>query len=286
MKSICLLLDGTGKFVEEGDREAAQALRARDVDVQWACWQTSGVYFHKFDMVLVRTCCGYHHKLPGFLAWLRAAAAQGTRFVNDAETVAWNSDKRYLRDLQARGVSIVPTRFVDVGESGDLAALLADAGWDEAVVKPVVSAGSQNTWRINRSTASASQERFADLCAERGMMVQPFLPEVLTEGEISLIYINGALTHCVRKVPKAGDFRVQPEFGSTIVDTPPPAAALNVASKCFAALPNKPLYARVDGVMTSVGFLLMELELIEPNLYLTGRPQATQAYVEAVMQRL
>ena len=176
--------------------------------------------------------------------------------------------QRYLRDVQARGVPVVPTHWLKRGESVGLAALLAELGWRDAVVKPAVSASAFGSWRTSPVTAAEEQERLAALLATGDVMVQPFTAAVATPGEWSLVFLGGQFSHAVLKRPAAGDYRVQWEFGGSAVGAVPGAHLVAAAERALAAAPGAALYARVDGVEQDGQLVLMELELIEPHLFL------------------
>ncbi|PYP05101.1 MAG: hypothetical protein DMD57_04710 [Gemmatimonadetes bacterium] len=181
----------------------------------------------------------------------------------------------YLRDLAARGVPIVPTRWLARGRRVDLARLLRDERWSDVVVKPAVSASATDTWRTSAATAGVDQSRLEELLRAGDVMVQPFIDEVRDPGEWSIIFLGGRFSHAVRKRPAAADYRVQWEFGGTAAPMAPPARLVADAAAVMAALPGHPLYARVDGVERDGRLMLMELELIEPHLFLGWDADAT-----------
>src|SRR6266540_1929930 len=189
---------------------------------------------------------------------------------NPPAILRWNSHKGYLRDLAARGVPVVPTRWLARGTPVELAQLLRDVGWSDAVVKPAVSASAHGTWRTSFETAGADQRRLDELLRSGDVMVQPFMSEVRDAGEWSILFLGGRFSHAVLKRPGAGagDYRVQLEFGGTAATMVPPDTLLADAEAVMAAVPGDPLYARVDGVERDGRLVLMELELIEPHLFL------------------
>ena len=168
----------------------------------------------------------------------------------------------------------------------NLSDLLADHGWDAAVVKPTISATAMLTWRTSRAQASDDQGAFEDLLRQSGAMVQPFLEEVASQGEWSVFYFNGTLSHAVIKHPQPGDFRVQSDFGGSSFAASPPYWLLDQVQMLLATIAEPWLYARVDGVARGERFLLMELELIEPSLFLAKDPQAPERFAEAILARM
>jgi glutathione synthase/RimK-type ligase-like ATP-grasp enzyme len=273
-------------MLADDDRLLAAALHAAGVDVAPAVWDDPAVDWTSFDLVVVRSCWDYHTRLDDFLGWVDRLERAGTRVENSPAILRWNAEKTYLRDLAARGVAVVPTRWVRAGSDATLEAILGEAGWDEVVVKPVVSASATDTWRTTRARAGADAPRFHALAARGGVMVQPFLPMVAAEGEWSLVFLDGAFSHAVLKRPAAGDFRVQHEHGGRATAVTPSPVLVRQAGAALAAAPGAPLYARVDGCLIGGRLHVMELELLEPGLFLAHEPQAAARLARAIVRRL
>jgi glutathione synthase/RimK-type ligase-like ATP-grasp enzyme len=268
----------------KGDDELLrEALRRRGCEAASVVWDGDEVDWGETDLCVVRSTWDYHDKHEEFLAWTRQVDGAAALH-NPAELIAWNSDKRYLRELAEAGVPTVPTLWLERGSEVDLAALLAERGWGKAVVKPVVDLGAKNLHRVQ---ADEAQKALAEVLARQEAMVQPFLPSLETEGELSLIYVEGELSHTVRKRPAAGDFRVQSIWGGTFSPAEAEPRHVEVAERALAQLEEPPLYARVDLVTDLDGnSALIELELIEPNLYLDTDPPAVERLADAVAARL
>ncbi|MBM4013510.1 MAG: hypothetical protein FJ293_00895 [Planctomycetes bacterium] len=249
----------------------------------------------RFDWRCTRAACfrstwDYFHRFGEFAAWLERAAA-ATRLLNDVAIVRWNLDKRYLLDLERAGVAIVPTAIVPAGGALDLERKLAAADGGrhprpELIVKPAVSGAARETHRIDGANAAAVAPRLAALLQREALLVQPFRPEVLSAGEVSLIVIAGRFSHAVAKRPKPGDFRVQDDHGGTVTAHAADAAEIDFALRAVAAAPAPPLYARVDVIEHAGRLELMELELIEPELFFRFRPEAADELALAIATRL
>lgn len=283
--------------LNDDDRRLLHALRARGVDAEPARWDVARDW-SRHDAVLIRTCWDYYHHLDRFLAWIDEVEDAGARLLNPAPLVRWNADKRYLRELEAlgergghAGVRLVPTAWVDGGAAHPpLAELLAERGWKDAVVKPAVSAGAFETWRVSVRTAAQDEARFAALVRRPGaVLVQPFVPEVVEGGEWSLVFIAGEYSHAVVKRPAPADFRVQVEHGGSYAPATPSAplvedaaAVLGAAAARTGIAPEDVLYARVDGVARDGRLMLMELECIEPFLFLGAEARAAERMADAL----
>jgi glutathione synthase/RimK-type ligase-like ATP-grasp enzyme len=260
-----------------------EALQARGAEALSVVWDEGGSRWDDFDLCLVRSTWDYHEKYPEFLAWARRVEA-ATTLRNPAEVIAWNSDKTYLRELSSQGIRIVPTVWVGRDADADLEAILSEREWDAAVVKPVVDLGAKNLHRVRRGGGSTALE---DTLRRHDAMVQPYLPSLEERGETSLIFIDGEISHTVRKRPAAGDFRVQSIWGGTVEAAEPEARQVELARQTLAQLDEKPLYARVDLVEDpEASPALIELELIEPNLHLSTHPTAAARLADAVVAQL
>jgi glutathione synthase/RimK-type ligase-like ATP-grasp enzyme len=269
--------------LEVDDDLLREALRERGAEAVSIVWDEGGAAWDRFDLCLVRSTWDYHEKYPEFLAWTRQVEAV-TEMRNPADVIAWNSNKTYLRELAEQGIRTVPTVWVERGSDADLEAILAEREWDEAVVKPVVDLGAKNLRRVRRGEGSTALE---SVPRRHDAMVQPFLPSLEEQGETSLVFIAGKLSHAVRKRPAPGDFRVQSIWGGTATPAQPDAHQVEIAGQVLDQLDEPPLYARVDLVKDLNGNpCLIELELIEPNLYLGTDPNAAARLADAVIAQL
>ena len=229
---------------------------------------------------MLRTPWDYIDRPAEFLAFVRATAAV-TTVVNPAAVVAWNMHKGYLAELADRGVPVVPTAIVQRGADSAVQDAARSSFEDTIVIKPAISAGA---WRAIRTPATSveAEEHLAELVATDDALVQPYLAAV-EAGETSLVYFDGTLSHAVRKVPRAGDFRVHVEYGGSVVRHVATGAERAVAEAVLDAAPAPTTYARIDLVTTQDGPLLMEAELIDPELFFTIEPQAAARFA-AVLQ--
>lgn len=249
-------------------------------------WNDPDAAWGDYDLVVVRTTWDYPNKIDAFLAWADRVAAVRPLW-NPAPMLRWNTDKQYLRGLSERGVPIVPTRWFPRGSTADLGAILAEEGWEEAVAKPVVSAGARRTRIVNAETLAAGASFLTEQLTQRAMMLQPYVAEVSTVGELSLLYFNDTFSHAVRKIPGVGDFRVQTEHGGRVLSVAPTEAELAAGRRVLDAMDSETLYARVDLLPTADGEQrLLELEVAEPSMFLTWDAAAPRRFAEAIASRL
>ena len=272
-------------LVAPDDEPLAAALRARGVDVTPIPWTELDPYaILDAPAIVLRSTWDYHRVPTLFLSWLRALEDSGRPVWNRADLARGNVDKIYLKDFEASGIAIPKTRWVDHVLDGALDRVLDEEGWTTAILKPRIAATAYGTFLIGRGAALSDD----DLMPARasGAMVQELVPEVGERGEISMVYFDGAFSHAVLKRAKAGDFRVQQDFGGRVEPTAPSAALLTLAERVIATLPSTPLYARVDVVEAGRGPLLMELELIEPELFLDFAPSSAEKLADVLTRAL
>jgi len=268
--------------IHDDDGLAADVLRDRGIPVVSAVWDEPEADWRRYRGVVIRSTWDYHHHQDRYAAWLRRCADDGVRLWNPPATVLANMNKRYLSDLEQRGVDVVPTEYLDVGHGQSLRGLLERRGWDRAVVKPAVSASAYRTWRTTTATADRDQAAFEEDSARHEVLVQPHVDEIATRGEWSLVFFAGQYSHATIKRPAAGDFRVQEELGGHSAPAEPPDHVIESARHILSLSPSPLLYARVDGIERGQRFMLMELEINEPYLFLGSSPGAAVRFANAI----
>ena len=254
----------------------AAALAAAGLLVEQRVWTDPGD-LAGHELILPLFAWGYQRDVARWYGLLDRLAAEALPVVNPVPVLHWNSDKAYLTDLAAKGVAVVPTVEVAALDAAALTEARAALGTEELVIKPAISGGADGTHRIAPGAPIP-----ADALAQR-RLVQPLMPGILTEGEFSLFFFGGRFSHAIVKRPAAGDFRVQEQFGGRETAWEASDAARTLAAMALAAAPVPPVYARVDMVGDAAGCLhVMELELIEPSLFLHHAPDKGAAFGAAV----
>jgi glutathione synthase/RimK-type ligase-like ATP-grasp enzyme len=264
------------------ERLVADAFAQRGWRARRVAWSDPEFDWHTVRVALFRSTWDYFERAGEFTAWLARAEA-ATRLIHDAAIVRWNMDKRYLLDLAAAGVRVVPTLRIERGGALDLEKELAAAP-DGVVVKPAVSGAARATWRVDAGNRRELAGRITALLQAEAVLVQPFRTEILRSGEVSVVVIDGRCSHAVRKRAKPGDFRVQDDHGGTVATHAATRAETELAERALASVPGRALYARADLVATPDGPELMELELIEPELFFRFRPQSAGELVAACLR--
>jgi len=275
------------------DQLLLASLVAAGADAEPAVWSSGEVIWETYDAVIIRSCWDYHRRAGEFRAWLDRLDASRIPTWNTPELVFWNSNKRYLLDLAARGVATISTVIVPQGCGADVAAIVEAEGWARFVIKPAISASGFETYALAAPLDAASEQVVERVAALGDVLVQPFAEEVSRDGEgggeLSFTFIDGALSHATIKRAAPGEFRVQTEHGGRVDACAPSeelAALAAQAARVLTTLDEMPLYARVDGVARGSAFLLMELELIEPNLFLAYGDGAADRFARAILGRI
>ncbi len=233
-----------------------------------------------YPLVLAVLTWGYYERHDRWLAAARLWGEAGVRVANPASVLGWNSDKSYLRRLQAAGVAIPATRWSDRVTQDQVEAAFDGLDTDAVIVKPTVSGGAWKTTKLSRGQTLAD-------APDGAAMIQPFLPGLVDDGELSLLFFGGRFSHAVMKRAAPGDFRIQVQYGGRYSHVPePPAQAVALAERVLATIEEPLLYARIDMVRDADGWLLMEAELIEPDFYLSEAPDRGLRFAEAVRARL
>jgi hypothetical protein len=269
----------------EPDPDAAllyQALASAGLDTELLAWDDPGVDWSRARLTVVRSTWNYPRYREAFLAWAEQTAS-ASELWNPFPIVRWNTYKGYLLELERGGVPVVPTLLLPCGSTATLRGIREEHDWSVVVIKPAVSASSFKTRRIGPEMSEAGEAHLRELLHERDVLVQRYLPSVESYGERALVWVDGELTHAVRKSPR---FEGDDESVSTVsVEISTAEAAL--AQRALAAVRGPLLYARVDVAPGPDGQpLLMELELVEPSLFFSQCPRALDRFVSAVRRRL
>ncbi len=268
LRCAFLNMDSTAEWSIDADL-AFEPLAELGWHAEWLPWKTVDVDWNRWDVVYLAATWDYPDEPGRFIDVLEEIDASRALLVNPIDAVRWSVQKTYLRDLDERGVAIVPTEFFERFKECPTEDLYQRFDTDTLVFKPVIGANAQHAFLVPRAELSATRSAMADVFSSRPFMVQPCMRAIYDDGEYSLMYVAGDYSHAIRKVPKSGDFRVQEEHGSTITGATPTDAMRAVSERALAAADSDLLYARCDIVRDDDGrYCIMELELVEPSLYL------------------
>jgi len=273
------------------DNLLIQPFSQHGVHVDVISWHATDIDWSQYDAVIVRSTWDYQEHANAFIDKLIEITKHDTVLINPLSLMQWNISKRYLQILQTQGITIIPSVFFDSVAISDIYAQFAYFDTQEIIIKPLISANSDNTFRLDHTNLMAQAGPVSNIFSTTPCVIQPFLDSVINEGEYSLFYFNGEYSHTIRKVPKSGDFRVQEEHGGELITVIPDELQLSAAAKVLAALPEKSLYARVDLIRNPRAqkediWQLMEVELIEPSLYFNMDEASPERFVQATLNYL
>jgi glutathione synthase/RimK-type ligase-like ATP-grasp enzyme len=274
------------KQVHLEDGLVLDALTNQGLRVTRKAWDDPDFDWQQTRSLLFRTTWDYFDRYAEFRPWLSKVVKQTTLF-NCAALIDWNIDKHYLRFLAEKGINVVKTHYIEKGDRRPLTQCLAESGWPDAILKPVVSGSARHTYRISLDNVRELECTFAKLVQQEALLLQPFQHAILAEGEISLMVIDGQFSHAIRKTPKTGDFRVQDDHGGSVHAHAATTEEQRFAEQAVASIPFDVLYARVDIVRDNAGKLaIMEVEMIEPELFFRYRPEAADSLASGLSRRL
>ncbi len=276
--------------ISSSDQVFAEALEQCGAKVSGAAWNAKSKPFLSADGVIIRATWDYFDHYPQFITWLDLLQKNGIRVLNSLDILRWNVHKSYLFDLQEAGAPVLPMVAVE-NRVESIQRAAQENGWSNAVLKCLVSGTARGLSLFDASSAQQIEQAIevAKPWSEFGLVVQPFMSEIKSAGELSMVFIEGELAHAVQKIPKADEFRIQSVFGGQYERVEPSEQSLRAAKHCLSCVENRfneqPLYARVDGLVVDGAFQLMELELAEPELMFNLAPDAARTMAVAVMTR-
>ncbi len=284
MKKVVLLtMDDAGSFeIYDSLLHAPLAeLGWRAYDVSW---RDPSINWNDFDSVIIRSPWDYQEHCEDFLQVLEKIENSTALLANNIDLVKWNINKRYLAELEQKQVELVPTIWGETLSSEQLHGAFAHFNTDRIIIKPCISAGAFDTFSLSRQQAEEQEKQLLALFNTRDFMIQPFMQNIVDEGEYSIFFFNNQFSHCILKSPKENDFRVQEEYGGRLSQVNPEDRLVQASKKVLSAIPYPALYARLDFVRTDDGFAIMEAELIEPSLYFNMDDQSAGRFAQAFVE--
>ncbi|MEJ2004182.1 MAG: hypothetical protein P8X57_04285 [Cyclobacteriaceae bacterium] len=242
--------------------------------------------WEKYDVVVIRSAWDYQDHLSDFIEVLQSIDRSGAILLNELDIVRWNINKNYLFDLENRGVEIIPSISFHSPGKQDILNAFDELNSEELIIKPIIGANADDTYRLYPDQAE-SMDDILDCFNDRTCLIQPFIKNIIDEGEFSVMYFNGQVSHTVLKTARKGDYRIQEEHGGGVHTVQRPnRSLLKEADRAMSALEFTPLYARVDLIRTQQnGFALMELELIEPSLYFRFDKESVSRFARCIHDR-
>ena len=268
--------------VESEDDKLLNFLREKGLNIEKVIWNDPSINWEDYGLAILKSPWDYFDLIEDFYKWLNHLEDKKVSLLNPIDVVKWNANKLYLQEIEAAGLKITPSIFIHKQENVNLSQFFEKFKVDKLIVKPCVSGGAKNTFKVTTDNVVEVNQILNQLLQEEDFIIQPFLPEILENGEWSFIFLNGVYSHSLVKQAKPGDFRVQPAHGGSVHPQNPNAELIATAQQYVNQFAKKCLYARVDGTFVNGDFLLMELELIEPFLFLNTDPQNYERYYKAL----
>lgn len=274
--------DDYKKDVLHEDRVLSEALAKKGITTVRVDWADQKFDWSRVQYAMFRSTWDYFYRIEEFKLWL-AAAGNDIELINPLSLINWNLDKHYLKDLSLKGVPIVPTLFVEQGEAFNLIEYYRECESDKLIIKPAISGTARHTYLIDESNLNEHEPIFKKLINEECMLIQPYLSNIANEGEVSFLVFGGEYSHSVLKKAKTGDFRVQSDFGGTVHAYIASKEEIKFVRDVITACEKVPVYARVDVARDDNGnMVLVELELIEPDMWLRLNEGSSEKLSEAI----
>lgn len=269
--------------VESEDDKLLNFLKEKGLNIEKVIWNDRDINWEDYSLAILKSPWDYFDLIEEFYHWLDHLKAKKVKLLNPIDVVRWNANKQYLREIEAAGLKITPSFFIQNQESVNLKYFFEKCNTNKLIVKPCVSGGAKNTFKVTADNVNEVNQKLNLLIQDEYFIIQPFLPEILESGEWSFIFFNGVYSHSLIKQAKPGDFRVQPAHGGSVHPQKPGKELIATAEQYVKLFAKDCLYARVDGTFVNGEFLLMELELIEPFLFLNTDPQNYERYYQALV---
>ena len=270
--------------VENEDDKLINFLKEKGLNIEKVIWNDQQVNWEDYSLAILKSPWDYFDLIEDFYNWLDHLEAKNVKLLNPIEVVRWNANKQYLQEIEAAGLKITPSFFIQNKESVNLEHFFEKFNTNKLIVKPCVSGGAKNTFKVTADNVNEVNQKLNLLIQDEDFIIQPFLPEILESGEWSFIFFNGVYSHSLIKQAKSGDFRVQPAHGGSVHPQKPSEELIATAQQYVTLFAKNCLYARVDGTFVKGEFLLMELELIEPFLFLNTEPENYERYYKGLQE--
>lgn len=286
MKRIGIITSEEQAELLEYDRAIINMLSEKDIHAEPIVWDKPHKQWESYDMLLLRTAWGYHLKHDEFRKLMKYFDKNKLKIWNPASIILDNMHKYYLKNLIAEGFDVIPTLFLEPDDFDNITNIAENTGWDRFVLKPAISANAQNTYVLSDANQIRKSDNITESFIGKQFLIQKFMSEITTEGEWSNIFFSNGYSYSILKVPQKGDYRVQRDYGGNYYNLKPHSIVYESAKKIADFYMDKCLYVRVDGVLSNERFYVMEVEMIEPDLYMNIAPEAKEPFVDAIMQKL
>ena len=265
------------------DQKLIPELALHNITAKAVVWDDKTIDWTTFDYLIFRNTWDYFEKETEFNSWLTHIEKLGIKTLNAIEIIQQNKHKFYLKELESQGIAIIPTLFLDKTNHLNLSEIIP-SHWKKAVIKPAFSGGAYLTNVFDVSDTEAINNQYKSIAKEKELLLQEFVPQIVSEGETSIIFFNKKYAHSINKKPANGEFRIQVQFGGKYTTVQPSKALIEKAQKVVDTFQGKLLYARVDGIIIDDELHLMEIECIEPDLYFEYSEGSIPRFVNSILE--
>lgn len=289
MKRLAFITSEEDPILIQDDQLAIEPLQKNGYQVKPLVWDHSAEKMEQFDALIFRSCWNYHQKFETFVNWLQKVKDSQIPVFNPIDISKWNLNKKYLLELAQKGVLIPKTLWFTKGtsfKSADVSSKLENLTGDQIVIRPATSLSGYDTYLVSRSDNEKIEKIWQSMPSDRDIIVQEYIPEITTEGETSLMFFNGEFSHAIRKTPAPNEFRIHAEHGGKRFAVKPSLELISEAKEILAAIENPLLFARVDVIHRPQGAVLIELEIIDPMLFLGYSEGAPERFARAIVDKL
>jgi glutathione synthase/RimK-type ligase-like ATP-grasp enzyme len=268
--------------LSDDDKLIIELLKKEGLEIEVLAWDNDYVVWEQFSKVVIRSTWDYHYRIDEYKAWLARLEQKGIPLWNPPEIVKWNLDKKYLLELKDQGISIIPTLLIEQGQKHDLQSILERNAWQEVIIKPAIGASAYQIFKAEKENVLSLQLKMDEILVRSAVLVQPFIPQIQTEGEYSFVFIGGRYSHTILKRPQSNEFRVNRKFDGIWSLHQPSIKLIQQAENICKTVRSPLLYARVDCFNVDGRLVLVELELNEPFLFIQWYPQSAVQFAQAV----
>ncbi len=284
MKKVALVTYNKQPKLFDSDNLLVKPFQKHGFIAEATPWDRKGVDWKEYDLVILRTPWNYHLQVPEFLGWIEYLESQKVKLWNPPNIIRWNMNKKYLLELSNMGIPIIPTLICSKENIHQIPPQIMERNWKEIILKPGFGASSYQIQKIKAEDFDPESKSIQTILKNSILLIQQFMKEISTTGEFSFIFFDKKFSHAIHKKPKVNEFRSQPEFGGIEILYQPTSQQISQAQHVLNHVDSPLLYARVDGLIIKDKFRLMELELIEPDLYFVKEKRATEKFVKSAIE--
>lgn len=282
MKRVGFVTSAQFPHLTDSDSLVIEPLRKRGIEVEPIIWSSPPATLNQFEAIIMRSAWDYHTNISKFKLFLNSINKSGVPTYNPIDTMTWNINKSYLLDLSKQGVPIVPSIKIQTFNENILTHINK---WSEIIIKPTVGGSAYGIKKLQTANKKEIMREINNLLFIGDVLIQPFMKEIY-DGEISFIFFDKQYSHAVLKIPRVNEYRTQPQFGVTCRRVYPESRLINQANEIIHHIKEPLLYARLDALVVNNNLLLMELELIEPHLFLDEAPEAASTFADAIARSI